>query len=118
MTPKPISLLTLGTLLLFTSCSTPSTHYREPGLPGGYSRVEINPDVVAAAKFATKEQSRREYVPIALVQVLRAEQQVVAGMNYKMALKVSKTGHMHVVEASVFRGLDGHYELRDWRWKR
>ena len=57
-------------------------------LVGGYSEVSVtNEQVIAAAQFAVKTQALSvERAPvITLVEILKAEQQVVAGMNYRRA---------------------------------
>jgi hypothetical protein len=50
----------------------------------GESRATTNAEVVAAAQFAVKAQATtsEQKIVIALVEILAARHQVVAGMNY------------------------------------
>jgi len=61
------------------------------GLPGGYQPIELNqPEVKAAADFAVQEQGKREGLALRLKAIAQAEEQVVAGMNYRLTLTVNK----------------------------
>src|ERR1051326_6292054 len=56
---------------------------------GGYKEVATDdPEVVAAAKFAVGAQGEKQNATIKLVSVEHAESQVVAGINYRLCLKV------------------------------
>jgi hypothetical protein len=56
---------------------------------GGYKEVaNDDAEVVAAAEFAAKEQGKKQEMTYKLVSVEHAEQQVVAGINYRLCLKV------------------------------
>ena len=56
---------------------------------GGWSKVSVqDANVMAAARFAVEEESRQE--PVVLKKVVRARQQVVAGMNYDVTLLVKR----------------------------
>ncbi|KAK3607953.1 hypothetical protein CHS0354_006549 [Potamilus streckersoni] len=58
---------------------------------GGYSIVDsTSPEVKAAAAFAVDAMNKQSNSinRIMLIKVVRAQQQVVAGMNYKLVLKV------------------------------
>lgn len=85
---------------------------------GGYKVAATdNPEVVAAAEFAVSEQGKRQESNISLVSIEKAEQQVVAGMNYRLCLKVS-TGddadETQDVKVVVFRSLQKEYSLKSW----
>jgi hypothetical protein len=83
---------------------------------GAYNATKIDKaEVKAAAKFAVKEESKREKTPIALKAIVAAHEQVVAGMNYRVTLSVNKSGRLQNAEAVIFRGLDSHYELKSWQ---
>ena len=85
---------------------------------GGYKVVATdNPEVVAAAEFAVGEQGRKQESTITLVSVEKAEQQVVAGMNYKLCLKVTvgdEGDEPQDVKVLVFRSLQKQYSLKSW----
>lgn len=78
-----------------------------------------NERVVAAARFAVETQAAKsdQKGAIVLVEVLSVQQQVVAGMNYRLRLKVTVDGKDREAEAVVWRKLSGEHELRSWGWK-
>src|SRR5438067_11441662 len=87
------------------------------GTPGAYHPGETgNEQVRAAAAFAVQEEAKREGDALELKAIVKAEQQVVAGMNYRLNLQVNKGGETKSAEAVVFHGLDSHYELKAWHW--
>lgn len=87
-----------------------------PPLAGGFQRATDKAGVDAAAAFAVHESPLYE-----LKGIKSAWTQVVAGTNYELCLKVRQVDHeanpfhIRLVEARVFRGLDGHYELASWQ---
>ena len=87
-----------------------------PSICGGYSRAEIDSGVKAAAAFAVGEQAKSTGKPLRLVEVVKAEQQVVAGLNYRLLLKVKEGDKIVRAEAVVWRKLDGSDALTSWDW--
>ncbi len=88
-------------------------------LVGGYAEASAtNTEVVAAAQFSVKALAAMpERMPvITLVEILFASQQVVAGMNYRLRLKVKVDGKDRDVEVVVWRKLDGEYQLTSRVW--
>ena len=91
----------------------------EPALPivGGYQAADVSDkDIKAAAAFAVSAAPK----PFALKEIVSARQQVVAGMNYSLCLRVKgpKFGLFargHLVAAKVFRDLDALYQLTSWQ---
>ncbi len=84
---------------------------------GGYSSVETTKDdVKSAADFAVGEQSRRESGILTLTAISKAEKQVVAGLNYRLTLTVTKGKVARDANVVVFHALDSHYELTSWEW--
>lgn len=90
---------------------------------GGYKAMAVDDEgVVAAAEWAVGEQGRRQESNIRLVSVEHAEGQVVAGMNYRLCLKVEvldEEGNVDTtqdVKAVVYRSLkkDDPYSLTSW----
>ena len=88
---------------------------------GGYRAVaRDNEDVSAAAEFAVTEQGKKTEITYKLVSVEHAEQQVVAGINYRLCLKVShrKEGPdedtTESVRVVVYRNLQREYSLTSW----
>jgi hypothetical protein len=91
-----------------------------PPLCGGYADAAItNAEVVAAAQFAVKTQAARpdQKAAIALVEIQSARQQVVAGMNYRLRLKVKVDGADKDAEVVVWRKLSGEHKLTSVMWK-
>ncbi len=87
-----------------------------PQMVGGYEDARDPKAVQAAAEFAVKQSVFYE-----LKGVYSAKMQVVAGRNYSLCLWVRQKEHeanpLHrrMVAATVFEGLDGHYELSSWQ---
>ena len=105
----------LGLAVCLMGCLCGSVFAGERILMGGWSETEVdNPEVLKATKFAVAERSGDMNMVIELVEILNAEQQVVAGMNYLMTLKVKEDGEEKTVLAKVWRKLDGEYELTEW----
>lgn len=78
-----------------------------------------NTEVISAAQFAVKAQAAMpdQKAAITLVEILSAQQQVVAGMNYRLRLKVKVDGTEKEAEAVVWRKLSGEHQLTSWAWK-
>jgi hypothetical protein len=103
-------------LLVGTVCPSQAAEQ----IVGGYSEAAItNAEVVAAAQFAIKAQATtsEQKAVITLVELLSARQQVVAGMNYRLRLRVKVDGKVKEAEAVVWRKLTGEHELTSWTWK-
>ncbi|HEX8492501.1 MAG TPA: cystatin domain-containing protein [Pyrinomonadaceae bacterium] len=88
---------------------------------GGYKEIATDaPEVVSAAEFAVGEQGRKVDSTIKLISVEGAERQTVAGVNYRLCLKVEiedKTNNVDVtqdVKVVVFRSLKKEYSLKSW----
>ncbi|MBA2241594.1 MAG: hypothetical protein H0W04_01710 [Chthoniobacterales bacterium] len=101
-------------ILLTALGDSPSS---SPSRPGGYQSSETDkPEVKAAAAFAVQEQARLEGRPLQLEAIVTAKEQVVAGMNYRLTLRVSRGDNSQDAEVTVFRALDSHHELKSWQW--
>lgn len=89
---------------------------------GGYKTAPTDdPEVIEAAEHAVSERAEKEGVSLKLVSVERAERQVVAGMNYRLCLKVAidgeeedDSGETQDVKVVVFRSLQKQYSLKSW----
>jgi Aspartic acid proteinase inhibitor len=87
---------------------------------GGYKEVaNDDAEVGAAAEFAVKAEGEKQQTTYKLVSVVHAEQQVVAGINYRLCLKVShqKEGEEETTESVrvvVYRNLQKQYSLTSW----
>lgn len=88
------------------------------GRLGGYASARVDdPQVKAAAEFAVREQAKTSGQPLKLVRIRSAEQQVVAGMNYRLSLDVRDSRNRRV-RAVVYRDLKNNLSLSSWRFER
>ena len=87
-----------------------------PQRTGGFREVaKDDPEVEAAANFAVEEQGRKQDTSLKLVSIERAESQVVAGINYRLCLKVSNAhDEEEEVKAVVYKNLKKEYSLTSW----
>ena len=89
-----------------------------PPLVGGYgSASPSDPAVIAAANYAVKAHSEASHKPHRLKAIISAEHQVVAGLNFKMCLKVGegrRFKHTHLVRAVVYQNLQQELSLSQW----
>jgi hypothetical protein len=90
-------------------------------MAGGYAKADTrDAEVVAAAKYAVKAEAKKQRAKISLVSVNQAEEQVVAGRNYRLCLKVEtaekgkKTKTSKIIEAVVFQNLKQKLSLTSW----
>ena len=70
--------------------------------------------MISVAQFATAEESRKKRVRVTLVSIEHAERQVVAGLNYKLCLRIKIKGKTHNVTAVVYQNLKQKYSLTSW----
>lgn len=120
-------LICAAAVLLFTA-ACPITGLAQQSRLGGYATASVtNKEVVAAAAFAIKAQQNamqekmdKDPPKLELVTIMKAEQQVVAGMNYRLKLNVKLNGKERTAEAIVWwqawRKPDP-YRLTSWTWK-
>jgi hypothetical protein len=120
-----VSACIVGSVLV-AGCAT-AGRTKSP-LLGGYAAASVTDEqVMAAADFAVRAeakamQEKKDALPatVTLVKVLGAQQQVVAGMNYRLRLKVRLNGKDKEADAVVWwqawRAPDP-YELTSWNWR-
>jgi len=113
--------LRIAALMLFLSGTA-----RAERATGAFESVPVtNEAVVAAAAFAVRaraEQSVRDgrAEAIMLNRIRQAEQQVVAGMNYRLLLDVAVEGRMRAAEAIVWSqpwNQESPYRLTAWTFR-
>jgi hypothetical protein len=119
------ALMCIAGLVLATGASSFAD---EDTMPGGYRSASVtNREVIAAAKYAVTAQEKTmqdkknpKPAKLKLVKILKAHQQVVAGMNFRLKLKVSLNGKDRDAEVVVWwqawRKPDP-YRLTSWHWK-
>lgn len=119
----------LITLCAFALCAFVVVCTKEPmPMVGGYANVPVTDnEVMKAAEFAINAQSEtiqqlgdQHPNKRQLLKILRAEQQVVAGTNYRLTLSVMDDGNLQrTAEAIVWEQAwrPNPYELTSWTWK-
>lgn len=85
-------------------------------LPGGYRAARADDvQVQMAATFAAGQQLEKS--PTLTVQrIVRAESQVVAGINFRICLSVKRNETPETAEAVVYQDLKGQMSLTSWTW--
>ena len=109
MTTKPLLNATIGFLMAWLVVA-PFSHAQ---LPGGYSTISASDErAVSAAKAAliTRDSS------LQLHSIDRVESQVVAGLKYRLRLKVLQTGVLRSADLEVWSKLNGEFEVISWKW--
>jgi copper homeostasis protein (lipoprotein) len=90
---------------------------RGSSVPGGYSGTTADDtDIKAAAEFAVAEQGRKERVALSLLEIVQAQKQVVAGMNYKLCLRVTSGSTTRTAVVVVYKNLQQQYSLTSFQW--
>ncbi|MCX6923216.1 MAG: cystatin domain-containing protein [Verrucomicrobia bacterium] len=115
----------LTCILLITFCI--ATGLAQQSMPGGWAKAPVNKkEVVDAVAFAIKAQKKAvpdakggQPTKLELVKIIGAEEQVVAGMNYRLRLKVKVHGKEKQAEAVVWWQAwrkQHPYQLTSWKW--
>ena len=88
---------------------------------GGYREIDkADEGAVAAAEFAVKQESEKKEITYKLVEIEHAESQVVAGINYRLCLKIGyhkaddDVDTTEFVRVVVYRNLQNQYSLTNW----
>ena len=100
--------------LVFLGVSASRSSAQE--ITGGYGPIPIKSRMVNnIAYFAVNTKNKRSAKKVTLAKVLEAESQVVAGMNYKICMRVrDRRGRVSTVTAIVYRDLRGRQSLTSW----
>jgi hypothetical protein len=83
-------------------------------MPGGFAKAEFDVQTREVAAFAVGQISKRLNESLDLKGIVSAERQVVAGLNYRLVLTLTKHNQPFRVRAAVWRKLDGSMELTSW----
>ncbi len=124
MNPNLKTFAVASCLLVVTACAKVDS--APQSMPGAYAAAPVtDPNVQAAARFAIDAEQQAllkagESGALDLVDIMRAEQQVVAGVNYRLRLRVRRNGQAQEAEALVWwqawRKPDP-YQLTAWHWQ-
>ncbi len=121
MKRKIISVCVLFVMFTISAC------FADRSVPGGISETQVTgKDVVTAAHFAIKAQQEAMQDPkggpspkLELLKILKADEQVVAGINYRLTLNVLVNGEERQADVVVWwqswRKPDP-YQLTSWKW--
>jgi hypothetical protein len=114
-----LGLILIAVGIAFGAVNTITAQQRP--IVGGYKKAATdNAEVVAAAEFAVKEQTRKGGNAVRLISVEAAEGQLVQGMNYRLCLQVEiedEVNNVVVTEGAkvvVYRDLKKKYSLTRW----
>lgn len=105
----PIFALALCLWFNFSAHANPVT--------GGFAAADINnAGVIKAARFAITERKQQTGSKLALQQIVQAQTQVVAGLNFQLCMKVrqSKPAKTMWVMAKVYQNLEQQMQLSQW----
>ena len=88
---------------------------------GGYREIDkADEGAATAAEFAVKAESEKKEMTYKLVSIEHAETQTVAGINYRLCLKIGyhkqddDVDTTEFVRVVVFRSLQNQYSLTSW----
>ena len=85
-------------------------------IAGGWQPALIEESVLEIARFALAERQGQEAKPLRLLSVREASRQVVAGLNYRLRLRVKRGGRDREASATVYQDLQGQRHLTGWTW--
>lgn len=91
--------------------------YAQDGqIVGGYGDISIKSrEARSAASVAVTQHNRGIRDKVTLVKILKAEQQVVAGMNYRVCLQIkTRRGVNRTITAVVYQPIRKKMRLTDW----
>jgi hypothetical protein len=101
--------------LNFVSGDQSSAFAQQGPIVGGYADASnSDPEVVAAARFAINTEKTKLHARIALLSIKHAEVQVVAGLNYRLCMRVKIKGKTRNVKVVVYKNLKQKYSLTSW----
>ena len=104
-----------GTLVLGVLAFNSGARAQDHSMVGGYGSISAkSAEAQSSAKFAVSARARRTGKRIVLWKVVRAEQQVVAGMNYRVCMRVFENGKARTVTAVVYKNLRRKWSLTSW----
>ena len=108
-------LLAVSVFVILWASAAGSAAAQDVPVAGGYSeRATGDRGVAAAARFAVRERGRQTRRRVTLLEVRRAETQVVAGLNYRLLLSVREGRESRDVTAVVYENLRRRLSLTSW----
>ena len=102
-------------VILISSLILVSSAFAQP-IAGGWGKADVkDPQMLEAARFAVAVQQSRTDSVFKLPAITRAEQQVVAGVNYRFCMRL-QGGKSKTAFVQVYRNLEDKFELTSWTW--
>ncbi len=113
-------LIVFGSLTLvfvFGAFASESRVAAQDDIAGGYADASVrDKDVRKAANFAVTQRSKNVKRKFTLVSIRKAELQVVAGLNYRVCMRVrDNRGRVSTVTTVVYKNLKNRLSLSRWR---
>ena len=100
------------------SAKPPAPPTPRPPMVGGFKTVDATDERArAAAEWAVREKGEKTETGIELLTLIKAEQQVVQGMNYRLCLKINTEDADEpesIVLVVVYQDLKANYKLASW----
>lgn len=104
----------IAALGMVLSCATTALAQMVP-IAGGYAKTSTtSPEVVSAARYAAREQALKDSAIIFVDSIKSAEVQVVAGLNYRLSMRVIVYNKPEDVIVVVYKNLKREYSLSSW----
>ena len=90
---------------------------KEGELVGGYAEISVtSKEAKSFAAYAVRAWSKHEHKKFTVVKIVKAEQQVVAGENYRVCMDVREGRQKtHRVTAVVYENLKDKRKLSHWK---
>lgn len=107
----------LATIFVVSAAFTKVAAQTDEPIAGGYGTSSVtDKEVRKAATFAVSARAKRTGKSVTLVSIRKAEIQVVAGLNYRICMRV-REGHRAVRTATavVYRDLRKRMSLSRWK---
>ena len=117
MMKKLLIFASLFVVFVFGAFASESRVAAQDDIAGGYADSSVrDKDVRKAANFAVKQRSKNFKCTFTLVSIRKAEVQVVAGLNYRVCMRVrDNRGRTSTVTAVVYKNLRNKLSLTRWR---
>lgn len=111
------SIIFLTFAILFFAAVSVRNVAAQDQIVGGYGDISIkSKDAKKFANYAITTRSAKTGAKITLVKILKAEQQVVAGLNYRICMTLRQGRHKpYTATAVVYQDLRNKRSLSKWK---
>ena len=110
-------IFSIFTALFLAVGSASRVHAQVDQVVGGYGDISAKSnDARRAADFAVRARSAKTGKAITIVRIIKAEQQVVAGMNYRICMTLREGRRKaYAVTVVVYQNLRNRKSLSNWK---